>query len=121
MNVPIGKGERCIVIHAGTKDGFIHNAAGVFKGKSGSADYHTDMNCENFENWVNQNLLPNLPKNYVVVLDNASYHTVQEDRCPTLATKKADIIAWLIKHNMTVPQNNPIKATLLEVCRQHKP
>ena len=71
MNVPTEKGERFIVIHAETQDGFIHNTAGVFKGKSGSADNHTDMICENFESWVNQNLLPNHPKNSVVVLDNA--------------------------------------------------
>ena len=121
MNVPIGKGERIIVIHAETKDGFIHTAAGIFKGKNGSADYHTDMICENFENWVNQNLLPNPPKNSIVVLDNASYHTVQEDRSLTIATKKADIIALLIKHSITVPQNNQIKATLLDVCKKQKP
>ena len=54
MNVPIGKGERFIISHAGTKDGFIHTAASIFKGKSGSADYHTDMIWEHFENWVNQ-------------------------------------------------------------------
>ena len=79
MNVSIGKGDRFIVIHAETKDRFIHTAAGVFKGKSGSADNHTDMICENFENWVNQNLLPNLTKNSVVILDNALYHTVLGD------------------------------------------
>ena len=26
-----------------------------------------------------------------------------------------------IKHSITVPQNNPFKATLLDVCKQHKP
>ena len=46
MKIPIGKGERFIVNHAETKDRFIHTAAGVFKGKIGSADYHTDMICE---------------------------------------------------------------------------
>ena len=73
MNIPTGKGDRFVVIHAGTKDGFIHNDAGVFKGKNRSADNHTDMICESFENWVNQNLLLILPKTSVVVLDNASY------------------------------------------------
>ena len=97
--MPIGKGERFIIVHAGTKDGFIPNAKDVSKGKNASAD----MNHENFEKWVDENLLPNLPENSVVILDNAPYHTVQEDRCLTMATKKADIIAWLTKHDMALP------------------
>ena len=121
LKVPIGKGKRYIIVHAGTKDGFISNAHDVSKGKNSSSDYHTDMNREKFDKWVNDNLLPNLPTNSVIVLDNAPYHTVQEDRCPTMATKKADIIAWMTKQGIAVPQNKPIKATLIEICKQHKP
>ena len=121
LKVPIGKWERYVIVHAGTKDGFIPNAKDVRKGKNSCSDYHTDMTREKFGKWVNYNPLPNLPTNSIIVLDNAPYHTVQEDRCPTMAKKKADIITWMTKHCITVPHDKPVKATLIEICKQHKP
>ena len=47
----------------------------VFKAKKGSAaDYHQEMNAENFERWFKEKLLPALPANCLIVMDNASYH-----------------------------------------------
>ena len=47
----------------------------VFKAKKGSvADYHQEMNQENFERWFQEKLLPALPTNCLIVMDNASYH-----------------------------------------------
>ncbi|KAJ4442360.1 hypothetical protein ANN_03946 [Periplaneta americana] len=42
-------------------------------------DYHGQMNSTNFERWVNTQLLPNLPEKSVVVMDNAPYHSIQEN------------------------------------------
>ena len=47
----------------------------VFKAMKGSsADYHQEMNAVNFEKWFEDKLLPALPANSLVVMDNASYH-----------------------------------------------
>ena len=56
-----------------------------------SGDYHGQMDGSNFEKLYNKKLLPNLPSNSIIVMDNASYHSVQTDRAPTTATRKADI------------------------------
>ena len=53
-------------------------------------------------------------------MDNASYHNVQEDKCPTQATKMADIQNWLNKHNAPYA-SNLLKAELLQLCIQNKP
>ena len=70
--MPYNKGQRLIVIHAGGEMGFVPGAQEIFK-------------------WYNKKLLPNLPSNSIIVMDNESYHSVQTDRAPTTATRKADI------------------------------
>ena len=54
------------------------------------------------------------------VIDNASYHSVQEDKCPTQASRKADIQAWLTRKNVAL-SNDVLKVELLELCRTHRP
>ena len=47
----------------------------VFKAMKGfSTDYHQEMNAVNFEKWFEEKLLPALPANSLIVMDNASYH-----------------------------------------------
>ena len=64
--------------------------------------------------------MPNLPPKSVVVIDNASYHSVQEDKYPVQASRKADMQAWLTKHNVAW-SNDMLKVELLELCRTHRP
>ena len=52
----------------------------------------------------------------MVVIDNASYHSVQEDKCPTQASRKAYMQAWLTNHNVAW-SNDMLKVELLELCR----
>ena len=77
------------------------------------------MNSE-FIGLLRGKLIPNLPPKSVVVIDNASYHGVQEDKCPTQASRKADMQAWLTKHNVAW-SNDMLKVELLELCRTHRP
>ena len=78
------------------------------------------MNSEKFIGLLRGKLIPNLPPKSVVVIDNASYHSVQEDKCPTQSSRKADMQAWLTKHNVAW-SNDMLKAELLELCRAHRP
>ena len=116
---PFNKGERIIIVHAGSKDGSVNGAQLIFKSKSKSGDYHNDMNFDNFRICLENQLIPNLPPNSVVVLDNASYHSKQEDKCPTQATKKADIQAWLKRKGVHFTEGIS-KAELLHMCDLNK-
>ena len=119
LSVPFNKGERMIIVHAGTKYGFIPGAKLVFKANSNSGDYHSEMNFNNFTKWLNERLIPNLKSKSVVVLDNASYHNVQVDKCPTTATRKAEIQAWLHRNNIPFT-SAMLKPELLELCKKNK-
>ena len=117
-----GKGKRVIILHAGSAEGWVSNAALVFVGKKGSADYHDEMNQTHFEEWWENQLLPNLPPGAVVVLDNAPYHNrrTADTIAPTSSSKKADMISWLTKEGVA---HNPqsLKATLYGLVKAHKP
>ena len=73
MTVPIGKGGR-LVLHAGTSKGFVPNALLMFRSKK-TGDYHEEMDHNRFCKWFEEQLLPNIDPNSVIVIDNAPYHT----------------------------------------------
>ena len=77
-----------------------------------SGNYHGEMNSE-FIGLLRGKLIPTLPPKSVVVIDNASNYGVQEDKCPTQASRKADMQAWLTKHNVAW-SNDMLKVELLE-------
>jgi hypothetical protein len=60
------------------------------------------MNHTNFMTWVRTTLFQiYLPPQAVLVIDHASYHNVKINKDPTRATKKNDIISWLVRRNIT--------------------
>jgi hypothetical protein len=70
--------------------------------------------------WVKTKLLPNLPQQAVLVKDNASYHNVKMNKDATSATKKNDMISWLIRRNI-IHDPNKTKPELYELIKQNKP
>lgn len=108
-----------MIVHAGSENGFVPNASLIFKAGQASGDYHGQMNKENFCKWLEEKLLPNIPPNSVIVLDNAPYHSVQENKTPTKSSSKKDIMDWLGKkgklHNIsTVYEINSKIMTLIQ-------
>ncbi|XP_045774093.1 uncharacterized protein LOC123873329 [Maniola jurtina] len=89
---PVSKGSRLVIVHAGGDAGFVPNALLTFKAGTKSGDYHDNMNSENYERWLRTQLIPNLPPNSVVVVDNASYHNKQLDAAPTSNSKLYNLI-----------------------------
>jgi hypothetical protein len=85
------------MLHAGGINGFIPNAALTYKAGSSTEDYHGEMNTANFEKWAVEKLIPNLPAQSVIVLDNAPYHSLQINKPPSAYTIKTDMISWLHK------------------------
>lgn len=99
--------------------GFIPGCLQIFKSGSTSGDYHDEMNSVNYEKWITEKLIPNLPPNSVVVTDNAPYHNVQINRAPNSNSKKADMVSWLTeKHFTFTPQM--LKPQLYDIIKRHK-
>lgn len=118
---PTGQGERLIIMNAITKDGWVPNAKMVFKSNRKTGDYHGQMNFELFKKWFSEKLLPNIPKNSLIVMDNASYHNVLADySAPTTMSSKENIRAWL-EQNKIPCSIDALKAELIEVLSKIVP
>ena len=116
----ISKGERLVIVHAGGKKGFVPNALEVLNAKSNKGDYHNEMNGGMFLKWYTEKLLANLNEKSVIIMDNASYHSVQSEKKPTSSSRKADIQQWLCDHNVQF-ENDMLRPQLLALAKAHKP
>jgi transposase len=95
---PTGNGERLIIVNAITKDGWVPEAKLVFKSSRKTGDYHGNLNQKLFTKWFRNQLLPNIPENSLIVMDNASYHnSLSEHSAPIATSKKEEISRWLRK------------------------
>ena len=79
---PTGNGERLIILNAITKSGWIPGAKLVFKSTKKTGDYHGQMNWDLFKKWFTEMLLPNIPKNSLIIMDNAPYHNILSHHSP---------------------------------------
>lgn len=121
VNKPSGVGPRLIVVHAITKDGWVDGAQLVFEAKKRTGDYHGQMNWENFSKWFRSQLLPNIPSNSMIILDNAKYHNVfTEDSFPSRSNTKAQLRSWLT-HNGYPWREDMLKAELFKLCARLAP
>ncbi|XP_062520191.1 uncharacterized protein LOC134195205 [Corticium candelabrum] len=93
---PSGKGQRLIILHAGSETGWTPNADLVFRSKKNSTDYHDEMNSEHFLEWF-QKLLVNIQPGSVIVLDNAPYHNSVVEKVPTKSSRKKEMQEWLTR------------------------
>lgn len=76
------------------------------------------MTATVFESWFRNQLLTNIPPNSVIVMDNASYHSVLAEKRPTSSWLKGDIKAWLIEKGAK-PSEELLKGQLLELARNY--
>ena len=81
------------------------------------ADSHQDMNANVLENWFLEKLIPNLPEKSLVILDTASYHCRQVDKIPNLNTRKAEMLDFMKRNSIAVPEPLPTKLVLLELIK----
>ncbi|CAH1987669.1 unnamed protein product [Acanthoscelides obtectus] len=122
LNAPCNRGKRIIILHAGSENGFIPNAL-LLSAKnikeSCVTDYHEDMTSDLFEKWIEQQLIPNISPNSVIIMDNAPYHSRQKNKIPNTGTKKQDIIDFMKDKGMEIPQKST-KAILLDLIKRQK-
>jgi hypothetical protein len=53
--------HRLIVMHIGSSNDFLEGAGLVFRAGTASGDYHGQMYAHNFEKWLSEIVIPNLP------------------------------------------------------------
>jgi transposase len=118
---PTGKGERLIILHAITKDGWVPGAKVTFKSTKKTGDYHGQMNQELFTKWFCDKLLPNIPDHSLIVMDNASYHNgVSAHSPPTAMSKKQEIRSWLEQNNIPLSEDC-LKVEMVEILTKVAP
>jgi hypothetical protein len=76
----------------------------MFKSGTKSGDYHHEINFDNYEIWLKTNLIPNLPPNSVLFVDNAACHNVELNPAPTFSSRKSAMIDWLSGRDMCKPE-----------------
>ncbi len=118
---PTGKGERLIIINAMSSTGWVKDAKLVFQSKRKTGDYHGQMNTALFQKWFSEKLIPNIPDNSLIVMDNASYHkTLSSLSPPTPSCSKERMHTWLIANRIPC-EKNCLKAELIAVLQKVAP
>ena len=121
VNKPSGKGPRLIIVDAITAQGWVKGAELVFEAKKRTGDYHGQMNWGNFSTWFSDQLLPNIPSQSLIILDNASYHNVfLEDSSPTPQSRKSHLQDWLTRSSIPWT-SDMLKPELYELCKKFSP
>lgn len=119
LRVPASRGKRVIILHVGGSNGWVQNGLLVSAKniKNCNADYHEDMSSSLFEEWFQKQLLPNIPRDTVVVMDNAPSHSRLAVKIPNTSTRKGDTINFLSANNIEIPPDAKTKPQLLELVR----
>ena len=86
---PSGKGNRLIILDAGSENGWIPGADLVFQNKKSPGDYHDKMTAEHFEEWFHDLLMPNIPPKSLVVIDNTPTVDNSLEHIPTMNSRLA--------------------------------
>jgi transposase len=118
LGKPTGKGERLIIVNAISEDGWVPNAEMVFKASKKTGDYHSSMNWTVFTTWFSEQLLPNIPKNSIIHLDNASYHNVLTAETFPKSNHTAQKLQEWLTHNDIPWGKDMLKAELFELCKR---
>jgi len=72
--------KRLIIVHTGSQDGFLPGGHLMYKAGQTRGNYRGETNSKNFEKWISGIVIPHLPAASVIVMDNAPYNLIQEDK-----------------------------------------
>jgi len=115
---PSRKGKRIHVLHIGSSEGFVPGGLLCFESKTKSTDYQDEMNGDTFYEWFVKTL-PLLKENAIIVMDNASYHSVKKHSIPVKSRRKPEIINWLEIKGVIV-EHPTVKNDLMEKVNKIK-
>lgn len=114
-----GKGRRWCFIHAMQESGLIDGAFLVFEAKKSKGDYHGQFDGEVFHRWFKEQLLPNLLRRSLIVLDRCSFHTISRDGIVPSQMRKAELQKWLIDRDIRW-EEQWLRARLMEEVDHHR-
>lgn len=115
MSLPdLNPSNRVIVLDIRSEDGFLQGGRLIYKANTTTGDYHSQMNFVNFTKWIRERVLPSLPPNSVVIIDNAPYHGEQGDKVPNKSATKKVMIEWLLRHGEEYNEKSTRKTELFE-------
>ncbi|KAK3933191.1 Protein FAM243A [Frankliniella fusca] len=113
-------GKRFIISHTGGAKGWVPNAGLFVKGvRDKNDDYHTEMNGETFNRHFKEDILANLKEPSLIIMDNAAYHRVQEEKQPTSNWRQRELKDWLDSNGVPY-REGMTNADLLALARMHK-
>lgn len=117
--IPTRKSGHAVVAHARNEDGFVRNDLLLFWSKL-RGNYHDEMDGDNCRKYLCKQALSKCPKGAINVSDNASCHSVQRNKCPTMVSWTYEIAGWFQSSNITF-RDGLLKTELLGLIQQHKP
>ena len=120
VSCPSGKRKRLIILHASSEDGWIPNCEFWYTSHLKKRVITIEeMNHQIFENWFQNKLIPNIPPDSSIVMDNASYHSRRFEPLPTSNWKTGDMITWLTNKGIPLPAKC-IKQNLYAIIKKHE-
>lgn len=120
-NTPKGtaKGYGLVIVHAGGMDGYVPNALHMFEASQNIDENLNYLNSEAYIKWMNNQLIPNLKPNSVVVIDNPFYQNLLHNPAPGPNARKQEMLDWLDYRNI-VYSSSMLKPQLYQLILLHK-
>ena len=82
-------------------------------------DYHDSMNGDSYEQYFANSLCTNVPQGSLIVIDNAPYHSRNDETYPVSKWKKQQYIDWLKSKDIAVPKKI-LRAELWTMSKQER-
>ena len=113
------KEDRIVVLHAGSKDGWIEGAESIFESETANEHYHEQIDADMYEDWFCNKLLPNIPARSLIVTVNKSYCSRISEAVPTVESTTTEMQDWLMAHDIDFPEG-ALKSELFCIIRLSK-
>ncbi|KAJ8712024.1 hypothetical protein PYW07_004866 [Mythimna separata] len=97
--------------------GFLDKLCLVYEANSATGDYTSKVNFDNYVKWLDEQLLPNLPAQSVVVLD--SYHRTRAEKLPTSTSSRSEMQQWLTAKDIQF-DSDLLKVELYDIIKKHR-
>lgn len=108
-----------IVMYAGTEDGLLPETFSAFEVASNTAEYYNAVSNDLLEKWIRSQLIPKLPTESVLVVDDTPVFNKYVDMPPSISHPKQFMVDWLMKYNVSV-DTNLMKPEVYEIILQVK-
>ncbi|XP_045506106.1 uncharacterized protein LOC123702404 [Colias croceus] len=112
------KKQSYLIMHAGSKSGFIHGADLIVKAHLKFEE--DNVSQEDFILWVKQKLAPNLKEKSLIVMNNAVHHNKLINSTPTYNSSKEEIQVWL-QGNGIIVSSELTRPQLIEIVKKNRP